>query len=289
MYGEGPVVVLANGFCTPYHTYRHVYRLLEQGYRVISWDYRGLFRSAPATDGRSYGFEHQIQDLEQVLRVEGVERALMIGWSMGVELLLEYYRIHPEQFAGFIALAGTTRRPYDTLGDWPPLRYIMPVAVPVGTRIVSRLAPLMHLVLAGIVRWPGPDIIYSAADVGVDDLAVRAGIMAPPLDLDVVRDLIRDYGSLDWRAVARTTRFLAVHDVTYMLPRIQVPTLVLTGTRDWITPPRLARILADGIPDAELILLDGATHYAAVEYPDELTGHLRRFIARLEYGPLVDL
>jgi len=279
-------VVLANGFCTPYHTYRYVYQLLERGYRVISWDYRGLFRSGRPADGRSYGFEHQIQDLEQVLRAEGVERALMVGWSMGVELLLEYHAIHPEQFEGFIALAGTCRRPYDTLGDWPPLRSIMPVAMPVGTRVVSRLAPLMHLFMAGFSRWPGPDVLDTAARVGVDDLAVKAGIMAPPLDLDVVKDLILDYGTLDWRAVARTTRILAVHDATHLLSQITTPTLVLTGTLDWITPPRLARVLADTIPDAELVLLEGATHYAAVEYPEELTAHLRRFIARLGYGPL---
>ncbi len=285
--GDGPPVVLANGFCTPFHTYRHIYRFFEQqGYRVISWDYRGLFRSGRPRDRRSYGFAHHLQDLERVLAAEGVESALFIGWSMGVEVLLEYYQVHPEQFVAFVALAGTCRRPYDTLGDWPPLRHIMPLAVPLGTRVVSRLAPLLHLLLAGFARWPGPGIIDTAVRVGVDHLAVRARIMAPPLDLDVVKDLILDYGSLDWRAVARTTRFLAVHDASDLLPRVQVPTLVVTGTRDWITPPRLGRVLADNIPDAEMVLVEGATHYAAVEFPEVVVEHLRRFVQRASYGPL---
>ena len=286
--GEGPAVVLANGFCTPYHTYRHIYRLYRRGYRVISWDYRGLFRSGSPPDRRSYGFEHQVGDLERVLAIEGVDRALFIGWSMGVELLLEYYRDHPEQFVGFAALAGTSGRPYDTLGDWPPLRVWMPRLMPIGTRIVSAASPLMRLALGGVARWPGPGLITAAARVGVDDLAVRAGIMAPPLDLDVVRDLVLDYGSLDWRAVARTTRFLAVHDASDMLADIDVPTLVVTGTRDWITPPRLARELAGPFRDAELVLLEGATHYAAVEYPEQVNGHLARFTARVGHGPLAD-
>ena len=281
-------MLFRSGFCTPYHTYRHVYRLFEQGYRVISWDYRGLFRSGRPRDRRSYGFPQHVQDLEQVLAAEGVERALFVGWSMGVEVLLEYYQSHPEQFVGFVALAGTCRRPYDTLGDWPPLRHIMAVGVPLGTRVVSRLAPLMHLFLAGFARWPGPGVIDGATRVGVDQLAVRAHIMAPPLDLDVVKDLILDYGKLDWRAVARTTRFLAVHDATEMLPGVQTPTLVVTGTRDWITPPRLGRVLADNIPDAEMVLVQGATHYAAVEFPEVVTGHIGRFVRRLSYGPLTD-
>lgn len=282
--GHGPAVVLANGFCTSYHTYRYIYRLFEQGYRVISWDYRGLFRSQSPPDGESYGFQHQVQDLEQILVAEGVERALFIGWSMGVELLLEYYRVYPERFIAFVALAGTSRRPYDTLGDLQLLRYIMPPLMPLGTRLVSALAPLVHLALAGAARMP--DFISSAERAGIIALLHRIGFMAPPLDLDVVRDLVQEYGTLDFRAVARTTRFLARHDADDMLPRVAVPTLVLTGTRDWITPPSLARALAGGIPDAHLVLVEGGTHYAAVEYPEVVTAHLRRFVRRTGHGPL---
>ena len=91
--GDGPAVVLANGFCTPYHTYRYLYRLFERGYRVISWDYRGLFRSEPPPDGRSYGFEHQVQDLDRVLNAEGVERALFIGEGRNRYRLPDYHRL----------------------------------------------------------------------------------------------------------------------------------------------------------------------------------------------------
>ena len=282
--GDGPAVVLANGFCTPYHTYRYIYRLFEQGYRVISWDYRGLFGSTPPPDGKSYGFEHQVQDLERVLAAEGVERALFIGWSMGVELLLEYYRVHPEQFVAFVALAGTWRRPYDTLGDLRVLRYIMPPLVPVGTRVVWALSPLMHLVLGGVARWR--TFLPTAERAGIIAFLHRIGFMARPLDMDVVQDLVTSYSTLDFRAVSRTTRFLARHDASDMLPRVAVPTLVVTGTRDWITPPRLARELSSTIPDAELVLVEGGTHYAAVEYPQDVTEPLRGFVQRTGHGPL---
>ena len=282
--GEGPAVVLANGFCTSFHTYRYIYELFNKGYRVISWDYRGLFRSESPPDGRSYGFEHQVQDLERVLAAEGVERALFIGWSMGVELLLEYYLVHPDQFVAFVALAGTCRRPYDTLGDLRALRYVMPPLMPVGTRAVWAAAPLMHLVLAGVARWPG--FLSHAERVGIIAALHRIGFMARPLDMDVVADLIQEYGTLDFRAVAHTTRILATHDATEVLHQVAVPTLVVTGTRDWITPPRLGRVLADAIPDADFVLVEGGTHYAAVEYPEVVVEHLRRFVRRAGHGPL---
>jgi pimeloyl-ACP methyl ester carboxylesterase len=59
-----------------------------------------------------------------------------------------------------------------------------------------------------------------------------------------------------------------------------VPTLVVAGARDLITPPRLGRRLAQGIPGAEFFALPGATHYAAAEYPDLVIDRIRDFIAK---------
>ena len=82
--GEGPAVVLANGLGGTFTTYRHQYALLAGGYRVISWDYRGLFRSGRPPQLESTAIATQVKDLELILELEGVERALFIGWSMGV-------------------------------------------------------------------------------------------------------------------------------------------------------------------------------------------------------------
>lgn len=64
------------------------------------------------------------------------------------------------------------------------------------------------------------------------------------------------------------------------LPSITVPTLVLVGAGDKITPPDLAIEMADGIEGAELVVLAGAGHLPTIEVPDAVTGALTRWLAR---------
>ena len=60
--GDGPSVVLANGLGGTYSTWRHQYALLGERYRVISWDYRGLFRSGRPARMETLALERQVRD-----------------------------------------------------------------------------------------------------------------------------------------------------------------------------------------------------------------------------------
>ena len=70
-------------------------------------------------------------------------------------------------------------------------------------------------------------------------------------------------------------------DVADRLPRIAVPTLILAGAEDRLTPPRLGRALADGIPGARLVEIPGAGHFPQLETPEAVNGALRTFLASL--------
>jgi pimeloyl-ACP methyl ester carboxylesterase len=63
------------------------------------------------------------------------------------------------------------------------------------------------------------------------------------------------------------------------LGRITVPTRVVVGSRDLLTPPRLARVMAVGIPDATLTVYPGCGHMVMLERPQELNALLASFSA----------
>jgi pimeloyl-ACP methyl ester carboxylesterase len=269
--GRGPAVVLANGLGGTYTTWRHQYALLRNRYRVICWDYRGLFRSGRPPRLETVALQHQVKDLEAVLRAEGVDRALFIGWSMGVQFNFEYYRHHPEQFVGLVALNGVAGRPFRTAFGNPAMR------------------PLIPLVL-GFMKHGAP--IMSAGS----RLATRSrrlipvlqaiGMVAGTLDEQVFFDLATEYASLDFEAYAETMRHLGDHDASDLLHRVDVPTLIVTGSRDMFTPLPTSEAMARAIPDAELAVVEGGTHYAAVEFPQEVNERLRTFLRKLGYGSL---
>ncbi|MFD3484765.1 alpha/beta fold hydrolase [Streptomyces sp. NPDC058665] len=84
------------------------------------------------------------------------------------------------------------------------------------------------------------------------------------------------------RAVAHQWEANLAHDALDRLPGIDRPTTVLVGEQDVLTPPRQARVVADAIPNAQLVLVEGpgASHSLHVERPAEWLHRVRSHLAR---------
>jgi pimeloyl-ACP methyl ester carboxylesterase len=70
-------------------------------------------------------------------------------------------------------------------------------------------------------------------------------------------------------------------DVMDCLAKIKVPALVVTGTADRLTPIKYARYLAEHIPDARLLLVEGAGHMVMLERPEQTASAIREFLVAL--------
>ena len=73
----------------------------------------------------------------------------------------------------------------------------------------------------------------------------------------------------------------AGYDLRPHLAAIDVPTLVMVGAYDWVCPPVASRLLAQGIPEVELIVVDDAGHFAFSEAPGDFLAAVRRLLARM--------
>ncbi len=268
--GQGPAIVLANGLGGTFSTWRHQYALFGERYRVLCWDYRGLFRSSRPARVETLSLEEQVKDLDVILDAERVERALFLGWSMGVQFNFEYYRHRADRFAGLVVLNGTAGLPFRTAFKGGALARL---ALPAMSGAMKLAAPFIGKLAAPVAAWQG-----------LVPLVQRIGMLAPTLDRDVFGDLAREYATLDFEIYAETFRRLGDHDASDLLHRISVPTLIVTGSRDLFTPVETARAMAQAIPDARMVVVEGGTHYAAVEYPREINEHIRDYMKMIKYG-----
>ena len=75
--GTGPAVVLANGLGGPIGSYRHIVEQLGSDYKVLTWDYRGLYGSGRPSDASAVSMDHQIRDLELLMAEEGIDQAVI--------------------------------------------------------------------------------------------------------------------------------------------------------------------------------------------------------------------
>lgn len=267
-YGTGKPLVMANGLGGTFDAWRHVVRALGDRYRILCWDYRGLYGSARPADLSTVTVAGHCRDLEKLLEREGVEEAVFMGWSMGTQVNFEFYRSHGARMKGLILLNGTCGAPFDTA-----------LGIPGSKRIILAGLELMR-------RFPTLIAKSTSLATGWSQLVPvlqQLGLVGQTLDLEVFGDLAGEFVKLDFEVYSATLRALGDHDACDVLSSIRCPTLVITGDRDVMTPVSTARHIRERIADSELVVIPGATHYAAVEFPEEVVGALEAFLSRIGY------
>lgn len=121
--GHGPPVVLLHGLTA---TRRYVVmgsRLLERGgFRVLAYDARGHGESSPAPEPSSYAYPDLTRDLGAVLDHHGIDRAVLVGGSMGAHTAAAFALAHPARVAALVLVTpASTGAPSDDLAEWDAL------------------------------------------------------------------------------------------------------------------------------------------------------------------------
>jgi pimeloyl-ACP methyl ester carboxylesterase len=234
---------------------------------VLSWDYRGLFRSARPRDWATLGPRDQARDLTAVLEAERIDRFAVIGWSMGVQVSLEVYRNHPDRVTALAAINGVPGRPFDSVFGWSLSRHVAPLLV--GQ--MRRHAGLVGRVTRSAVGWQG-----------LLPMMTRLGMVGATLDRSVFMEVAKDFVHLDYDLYGATLQALGRHDASDILGSVRVPTAVITGDKDMLTPIETAQRMARAIPHARLRVLPGGTHYTPVEYPSEVGDEVEALLRGVE-------
>lgn len=189
------------------------------------------------------------------------------GWAARPRIVVGH------SFGGMLALTWLAARGA-TLRTVDGLVLIATSAGPIYDAVSLRL-----LGLAGWeLRLPVGPLIHTwnrpAVTRFVKRLASRGGLTAEPVDFQALRhrgDLAVDYAGwrhTDWRAMRSYRLAMEGFDLRHALPRIPLPTVVLHGTRDSLFPVQSAEVLASGLPNAELRVVEGAGHALPLTHPE---------------------
>lgn len=209
--------------------------------RVIAPDLRGYGGSTGAVaDWAAFA-----DDLAGLLDVLRVPRAVVVGLSMGGQIALELHRRHPDRVAGLL-LADTT-----AAGEPDP---------------AVRLAAAARLLREGMDPY-AVEVLYGMVSPS-----------SPPAVAEHVLAMMRDTDPAGAAAAQRARAHRP--DYRGSLATITVPATVVVGTEDAFTPVSDARVIADGIPGAELVVVERAAHMPNLERPEVFNAALSRLLAR---------
>ena len=246
--GTGPALVLLHGFPLAKETWDAQAEALATRARVVRFDLRGLGKTA-ATPG-PYLMEQLAGDVAEILDALDIERATLVGHSLGGYVALAFFRMFAERCAGLGLVcsragadgadqAETRRRLADRVereGMEPVVEFFVP-------------------------KYFAPDVYRERPD-----LIARA------------RAIVE---ATDPRGAAAMLRGMAERvDSQDLFEEMRLPVHVVAGARDALIAETQARAIADGVAGAEYDLLD-CGHFPLYETPDALATSLERLLARV--------
>lgn len=245
--GAGRVLLFVHGFPLDHTMWRHQIEEFSRGYRVLAPDLRG-FGQSTLGDGE-VTMRRYADDLATLLdRLEVKEPIVFCGLSMGGYIAWQFWQKYADRLAALVLC--DTR----AVADTPQARE-------------------GRAQLAEKVRAVGPQ---AAADAMLPKLFAPESGRRHPEWLQATREAIlrnRPEG-----IIAALDGMAKRPDATEMLGGIAVPTLVIVGEHDAISPPAEMREIADRIPGAQFAIVKKAGHMSPLEEPAAFNEELARFL-----------
>jgi pimeloyl-ACP methyl ester carboxylesterase len=227
--------------------------------------YRGHGRTSPPRDPLRVTIEDLADDVACVLDDALVERAVLVGHSMGVQVSLETYRRHSARVAGLVLICGAPSHPLRTFRGSAVLDDLLPTI----QRWIHRVPGVINRVTRAVLPTR---LAYEIAS----RLEIRRELVEPADFMPYLEGVAR----IDARLFVGMLSAAGQHSADDVLPAIDVPCLVIAGSRDGFTPPERSRTMAAAIPGAELLEIPNASHTAPIEHPTLVDETIRDFLAR---------
>lgn len=236
------VAVCVHGWSCSVYSYRMLLPLLAaEGVRAIAIDLQGHGLSDKPSATHFYTLDALVASVRGVMDVLGIERATMVGHSMGGPICARLAAIAPARVSGLALLA-----PAGFGSEWP-----IRIGIVLTPRVVAPvLSYLVARSLVGAVLRSAYGSLYRAAERDVDEY------WAPSQYREYARAMWDLLHCFDWRAGA-SGEFAG----------ITAPTVVIDGTDDWMVLHRWVRRYVTEIPGASLIDVPGCGHVVPEEVP----------------------
>ena len=242
---DRPPLVFLHGIGGAARAWRGQLAAFSERYRAIAWDMPGYGGSLPLAHASIVGLAEALQDF---LLGTGATRPIIVGHSIGGMIVQQWLVKYPLA-ARAVVLAQTSPAFGKSDGDWQK------------SFIEARLGPLDR-----------GETMRSLAPMLVNELV---GDDPDSGGMEIARECMASVREASYRAAILA---LLDFDQRKALGAIAVPTLVLSGSKDKNAPAPMMAKMAEHIPSAAYVELEGAGHLVNLERPEAFNGALNRFL-----------
>lgn len=245
--GSGPPLVLLHAFPLDRAMWQPQLAALSDVVRVIAPDFPGFGESSPG----AFTIESAADLVAEFLGAIGVQKAVVGGLSMGGYVALAFARRHADKLTGLI-LADTRAGVDDTSAKAGRTKSIELTREQGSAALFEGMVPK---VLSDSTRDTKPEVVEQLKGIAAKQ---------PPESVIAALVALRDRP-----------------DANPGLKDVAVPTLVLVGEHDGVTPPLASANLSAQIRGSKLVHIPGAGHLSNAENADAFNAAVREFLAAL--------
>lgn len=245
--GKGPPILLVHGVGGSRRIWEGVIEPLKSAFTCISYDLRG-HGDSPKPD-RPFGLDELIADLEQLRARLGLERAHLVGHSLGGMVAPAYVRRHPNRAISVGLLSTVAGRSEE---ERARARAVMDAMAREG------VGPALDIL---VKRWFTEHFMADHPEI-VESRKRQVRAIDPKIYVNAFRIFV-DTEMLPW-----------LHEVT-------APALVVTGDQDIGCSPRHAELMAQRLPSVRLVILENLRHSILLEAPDRVSAAISQFLLEL--------
>jgi 3-oxoadipate enol-lactonase len=247
--GRGLPLVLVHGFPLDNRIWESQFAALSDKNRLIAPDLPGFGKSQPP---KSFTMESLADSLHAFLTQIKALPCALAGLSMGGYMTFAYERKYPTDLKALILV--DTKAEADTTEGKAGRNKMIETARSSGSPAIA--AAMMPKMLSPQTQQTRPQLVQQVKTI------MEA---CPAQTIEYALSAMRDR-----------------NDFRDCLPSIAIPTLIIVGDADAITPPAVAESMNKAIPHSKLAIIKGAGHLSTMEQPEQVNQALRPFLAALK-------
>ena len=272
--GAGRPIILCYGIACLMNHWTHQVRYFSQNYRVITFDYRGHHQSGIPTDRSQLTVDALAKDAKGLIDHLDISQASFWGHSYGVQLLLRFYDLYPASVKNFVFINGFAQNPIKGMfGSLMGPEAIVKVFR--GFQEGYKYAP--HALTAA----------WRAAVMNPISIPLAALAGGFNLGLTSIKDIevyARGVASLDIEVFMKLFEEMMDYDGTAVLEKIRVPTLIVSGTKDGVTPAATQYKMQKQIIGSELLRVPYGSHCTQLDLPEFVNLRVEKFLNQHLYS-----
>jgi non-heme chloroperoxidase len=261
-----PVLVFNYGLVCSNHHWRFQLDFFDnKGYQILVHDYRGHFQSSGKNDVKKITFPQLAKDINDLCQYLGIQKAVMLGHSMGVNVTLQLAKDFPELVSGMVLISGTFMAVNDVMFDSNIMEFITPFAV------------------AGLEKYP--DVmkkLWTASGLNpvVREIIHTTGFNKVKVSKEFIEIYLNRVGQLGPEVFFQLFAEMTRQNIASSLEQMKVPSLIIGGQKDNVIPNHLQRTLASLLPQSETYFLVDGSHVPQADFPELINDRIDLFLTK---------